>query len=643
MRHTFFYLSVACLLVVAMFAINGLVVAEPFDCDPPGQPVPVRALSNDNQTPAGELRDGVLELSLIAQRVTWHPDGPDGCGVDVYAFAEEGQGARIPGPLIRVPAGTEIRVRIRSALPDSFWVRGLHDRTGQTIESVVLAPGALQEFRFRAETVGTFFYWTTFGMPAPDWPPSTEHATMLGGLIVDPGEVVTDDRVFVITRWTNHRGTASGGFESNAINGLSWPHTERLSLKQGEPVRWRVINASNDVHAMHLHGFYFLVTGRGSPRRDDRYGPERQELSVTEIMGPSRTITLEWTPETPGNWIFHCHLVRHMSVAQRLDRRNGQAIPPPTMSHENHALDGMAGLIIGITVQPVAGDAEPAMSSTPRRIRLLANERPRVFGERPGFGFVAQEDAREPAADSIRIPGTPLLLERDRPVAITVVNRLQHPISVHWHGIELESYFDGVPDWSGMPGSTAPAIAPRDSFIARFTPPRAGTFIYHVHMDAKEDLASGLYGPLLVPEPGQELDSERDRVFLLSQAGPGTTRGTEKPPFVNGSLAPAPIQLDSGATYRFRFIGISADDLYIIRLLDRGEVLEWRPIARHGADLSALQRASVPALEQVAPGTTYDFEFTPSVRADLVLEVDVIHVNSGAPARTPTVVPIRVR
>jgi FtsP/CotA-like multicopper oxidase with cupredoxin domain len=303
----------------------------------------------------------------------------------------------------------------------------------------------------------------------------------------------------------------------------------------------------------------------------------------------------------------------------------------------------MAGLIIGITVLPAINDAARAEPSSPLRIRLFANERSRVFGERPGYGFVVQEDGREPAPDSIRIPGTPLLLERGRPVAITVLNRLQHPISVHWHGIELESYFDGVADWSGMPGRTAPAIAPGDSFIARFTPPRAGTFIYHVHMEAKEDLASGLYGTLLVLEPGKDHDAEADRVFLISQSGPGSSRGAERPPFVNGSLAPDTIGLKSGATYRFRLIGISADDLYFVRLLNGTELLQWRPIARHGADLSPSQRAEVPAREQVAPGTTYDFEFSPSMRADLVLEVDVVHVNSGAPARTPTVVPIRVR
>jgi hypothetical protein len=52
------------------------------------------ALPNDNREPAGTLRDGVLSLRLEARKVTWHPEGPNGCGLPVHAFAEEGEPAR---------------------------------------------------------------------------------------------------------------------------------------------------------------------------------------------------------------------------------------------------------------------------------------------------------------------------------------------------------------------------------------------------------------------------------------------------------------------------------------------------------------------------------------------------------------------
>ena len=37
-----------------------------------------------------------------------------------------------------------------------------------------------------------------------------------------------------------------------------------------------------------------------------------------------------------------------------------------------------------------------------------------------------------------------LTLTRDVTTEVTVVNRLRQPTGVHWHGLELESYSDGV-------------------------------------------------------------------------------------------------------------------------------------------------------------------------------------------------------
>jgi FtsP/CotA-like multicopper oxidase with cupredoxin domain len=77
-------------------------------------------------------------------------------------------------------------------------------------------------------------------------------------------------------------------------------------------------------------------------------------------------------------------------------------------------------------------------------------------------------------------------------------------------------------------------IAPNDSFVVRFTPPRAGTYMYHVHGERGEELAAGLYAPLLVLEPGAPYDPRTDRTFVLADGGPVGGR----PIFVNGSATP---------------------------------------------------------------------------------------------------------
>jgi len=54
-------------------------------------------------------------------------------GAPIPAFAEEGGPARIPGPLVRVSAGTEVQVVLRYSLLDTLLVHGLHarDTTGR--------------------------------------------------------------------------------------------------------------------------------------------------------------------------------------------------------------------------------------------------------------------------------------------------------------------------------------------------------------------------------------------------------------------------------------------------------------------------------------------------------------------------------
>ena len=65
--------------------------------------------------------------------------------------------------------------------------------------------------------------------------------------------------------------------------------------------------------------------------------------------------------------------------------------------------------------------------------------------------------------------------------------------------------------WGGAGEQMAPPIEPGQAFIARFVPPRAGTFIYHTHWHNFLQLTGGLYGPLIVLQPGQKLDPETDK------------------------------------------------------------------------------------------------------------------------------------
>ena len=100
-----------------------------------------------------------------------------------------------------------------------------------------------------------------------------------------------------------------------------------------------------------------------------------------------------------------------------------------------------------------------------------------------------------------------------------VHNRLRAPLSLHWHGIEIQSYYDGVGHWSGAPGNVRKPIPADDSMNVYVTAPRAGTFMYHFHGETGAELQQGLYGALVVVEKGHALNPDSNRLFVLASRG----------------------------------------------------------------------------------------------------------------------------
>jgi FtsP/CotA-like multicopper oxidase with cupredoxin domain len=199
--------------------------------------------------------------------------------------------------------------------------------------------------------------------------------------------------------------------------------------------------------------------------------------------------------------------------------------------------------------------------------------------------------------------------------AVTVINRGDTHTSVHWHGMELESIYDGVAGWSGAGGNMAPLIAPGDSFTVAFTPPRAGTFMYHSHMDEAGEVRSGSYGALLVMEPGQTHDPETDLLFMA-----GSTVDVQPEATINGSLTPPDRVLRAGAEYRIRLMSVLPAEVLRLTLTSDSTVLSWLAIAKDGADLPPQLRVEVPVSElPIGTGETYDFLWTPPAPMDAFL------------------------
>jgi manganese oxidase len=572
-----------------------------------------RVIPNDNRVVAGMLASGVLRLRLGARTGRWYPDGNDGPSLVMPMFAEAGRPPRNPGPLIRVTSGTTIRVSIRNALDSTLVVYGLMTRPGSATDTIQVRPGATRELSFTAGTPGTYFYWGTTTHKAVADRGGID-SQLHGAFVIDPpGRAPAPDRVFVLADWIGPRDSASGyNPELRVINGLSWPHTERFAYSVGDTIRWRWVNPSDSPHPMHLHGFYFDITSRGTWAADTALSKADQPSVVTEMPLSGGTFSMTWVPDEPGNWLFHCHVAFHTSFL--LAPRVVPDPPDPLLLHPSHS---MRGMVLAVTIKPGRSAARrPATVTGAREIRLIAQTaRKRFRGELDEMAFVRQEGDTPPAADSVPIPSSLLVLQRGQPVRITIVNRMRAATGVHWHGIEVPSYSDGVPDWSGAGRKTAPTIEPGDSFVAEFTPPRSGTFIYHAHANETFQVNLGLYGALLVVDSGR-YDPEHERLILL---GGNISGGTN--PRINGKTLPDTLRLRAGQSYRLRLIHIIPDWTARIALRMGDSVVHWRALAKDGAELP-VHRQTVRAADFIAgPGETMDFEYRPVAPGLLRLEV----------------------
>jgi FtsP/CotA-like multicopper oxidase with cupredoxin domain len=575
---------------------------------------------NDNRTPAGVMRGDTLEIALeVRMGTTWQPEGESGPAIEVAAFAETGKALQIPGPLIRVPTGTTIVARVKNALPDStISIHGLMTRPVAGWDSLVLRPGESRTVRFPAGDPGTYLYRAVLGKHSINRIINDEREQVSGAFIVDPPGPLAPDRIMVISIWGSRVDSVAwrGNDYRNAltINGRSWPLTERLEALTGDTVRLRVINSSGRTHPMHLHGFYFRVHARGNGVSDTLYSQDNRRDVVTEVMAPFSTMAISFVPDRPGNWLFHCHIGFHVIPAARLDK-------PGPGSHDAMAHDAgvhMAGLVMGIVVRPGPGWVEPVEGAR-RRMDLYVQEGKARHRAPRAMSFVLQEGASPPRPDSVVLPGSVLVLTRGQPTDIVVHNRLDEPTAIHWHGIELESFSDGVAGWSGAGNTLAPSIMPGDSFVARLTLPRAGTFMYHTHLNDLEQITSGLYGAIVVLEPGQRFDPAHDHVFVVGWDGPGVEQ------VVNGDTLGTPLELAAGVPHRLRFINIGVANTANFAIWQDSALVRWQRLAKDGADLPPNQATMVPARQFVQVGETYDFLFTP--------EPGEYRLSVGPPAR----------
>jgi FtsP/CotA-like multicopper oxidase with cupredoxin domain len=90
------------------------------------------------------------------------------------------------------------------------------------------------------------------------------------------------------------------------INGHSFPKTledDLLKIRTGEKVLLRMINVRQFHHPMHLHG---VVELDGNPVTNPI-------VVNTQDIASGQTVDVEVIGSNPGTWVFHCHIISHVT------------------------------------------------------------------------------------------------------------------------------------------------------------------------------------------------------------------------------------------------------------------------------------------------------------------------------------------
>lgn len=580
-----------------------------------------RAMVHQNTVSAGVLTGTRLRVDLDVMESAWHPESANDPEVPILAFAERGRPPVVPGPLIRAPLGTTVTVSIRNTSDSALTVYGLRPGSKSENDTITLAAKSTREVQHTLGTAGTFLYYATFagtGFFDRLW----KDSQLTGAIVVDAPGKRMNEHVLVLTEWFLPYDENRPFEVVSLINGKGWPHTNTIELNQNDSTRFRVVNGIPLFHPLHLHGFYYRIESQAGEGKATNIPTSKQILSNTDLIEPGHSVTFSFLPSTPGNWLFHCHFAFHADETVTLagSPRDSAAAVALAASHAGpHAsanaspgsAEHMRGLVIGIKVKPKSNYV-PASTANARELKLFVGSQPeRLIGGATAYGFALQKGDAAPAKDSIVLPGPVLELKRGEPVRIVVQNNLKEPTSVHWHGLEIESFPDGVPHWSGMGSNVYSQIQPGESFTAAFTPPRSGTFPYHSHLNDRRQINGGMYGALIVTDKPRDL--AHDHLIVVGGGGPEITAKNESPfALVNGRRTPRTLRLAVGEKHRIRIVTIHPDYRVTLTLQNDSTIARWRAVAKDGADIPLALRTMRHANTTMGPGQTADYEFTPT-------------------------------
>ncbi len=186
------------------------------------------------------------------------------------------------------------------------------------------------------------------------------------------------------------------------------------------------------------------------------------------------------------------------------------------------------------------------------------------------------------------IPGPTLTFTEGDYAVIYVKNNMDVETSVHWHGLILPNFQDGVPYL------TTPPILSGTTFKYEFPIVQSGTYWYHSHTMLQEQ--SGVYGSIVIHPKEKPFEYDKDLVLVLSDwtnekpmdVLRTLKRGSEWYNIKKGTATPLNKVITRGGLgaqinfWRQRMEGADIADIYYAAFLTNGQTIQDYPDYKPG-------------------------------------------------------------
>jgi FtsP/CotA-like multicopper oxidase with cupredoxin domain len=252
------------------------------------------------------LADGTKQFDITAEIIDWEIEP----GTIVKAWAYNGQ---VPGPMIRTEVGDRVKLVVTNKLPmgTDVHVHGIEMPFAMDgvapITQKLIEPGATFTYAFTTPraavamyhahnhgqmqvTNGLFGVFITGDMPLPA-------GRTISGLTI-PNDIKIAQRIPMVLN--------DAGVIGLSLNGKSFPATQPYTSKVGDWIMIDYFNEGLQIHPMHQHRFFQLVIAKDGMPLEQPYWVD------TLNVAPGERYTVIMQTDTPGTWVWHCHILTHV-------------------------------------------------------------------------------------------------------------------------------------------------------------------------------------------------------------------------------------------------------------------------------------------------------------------------------------------